>query len=61
MAYPILDKAQIRARIQEVRGNRMLEDMKMPLGGRDVRELAIVFHQGIKLPTGDRRAPLREK
>jgi hypothetical protein len=33
----------------------------MPLGGRDVRELAIVFHQGIELPTGDRRPSLREK
>src|SRR5882724_13624981 len=61
MADPILDKAEIRARIQEVGGNRGLEDMKMSLGGRDSGQLAIVFHQGIELPAGNRRPALRKK
>jgi hypothetical protein len=61
MAHPILDKAQVRPRVQEMGRNRVLEHVKMPLGGWNVRKLAIVFHQRIELPAGDRDALLREK
>src|SRR6266576_4706843 len=61
MADPILDKAQVRARIQEVGGNRVLADVEMALGGRDSGQLAVVFHEGIELPAGNRRPSLREK
>src|SRR5262245_20245340 len=57
MANPVLYKAQVRARVEEVRGDRVLEHMEMPLRGRDPRELAIVFHEGIQLPAGNRGAP----
>jgi hypothetical protein len=35
--------------------------VEVPLGGWDVHELTRVFHEGVELPAGDRRAPLREK
>jgi hypothetical protein len=47
--------------VQEVGGDRVLQHVEVPLGGRDVRQRPAAFHQGVELPAGDRRAPLREK
>jgi hypothetical protein len=61
MADPVLDKAEVRPRVEEVRGDRVLQHGEVPLRGRDAGRLAIVFHEGVELPAGDRGAPLREK
>ena len=61
MPDPILHKAEVRPRVEEVRGNRVLEGVEMPLALGNVRTLAVVLDEFIKTATADRRVVAREE
>jgi hypothetical protein len=61
VSYPVLHKAEVCAGIEQVRGNRVLEGVEMPLALRDARELAVVLHEFIQSAAADGRVVAREE
>ncbi len=55
MSYPILHKAEVCTSVEQVRGDRVLEGVEMPLALRDVGALAVVLHQFIQSAAADGR------
>jgi hypothetical protein len=43
VAEPVLDKAKVGAGVEEMCGDRVLENVEVPLPLRKLRELAILF------------------
>jgi len=57
VAEPILDKHDVRARVQEVRGDGVLEGVEVPFVGRYVSALAVLLHDVVEGPPGYRKTP----
>jgi hypothetical protein len=61
MADPILHKAEVCAGVEQVRGNRVLEGMEVPLALRNIGALAVVLHEFIQSAAANRGVIAREE
>jgi hypothetical protein len=55
---PVLDEAQIGARLEQMGGDGVLEAVEVPLGRRQLGGLTVLLHEPIQRASRDRIAPV---